>query len=1243
MKLEKFLLLTIVGLFGAGCGSNMNPDLYSRGVGIYPGNPNETSAPLLEEDHETYRNVAALKAAWHSSSYDYNLTAQLITDGIICTEEPATLRVSTQNGELKKNEREWLLDGKPDSQYIIEGNDIYLQFDFNNMDFETDKLVLQGNVTIDENKPKGYEMAVYATKNGTVWELLDSKKGNGYLGTEPAPMPRRGTRSLAKIDPGISPVIFKYDYKPTTAEPPSMSFNSRRTGRPMTYEVTLASPQQYKAYKFAFKMEAAKDWAFHTLDFYRNDSLLNVLPSSSFNSVWKSASANEEWVYVDLGAPAEYDKISLYWINKAVKGAIQASNDAKQWVSIVDLPGGHEKKDVIELKKAAKSRYVRLLLTESESGQPYELSEMEIFGKGGIVARPRQSPEENGNSLSLSGGNWKLQRASLVKDAGEIISAPGYQDENWIPATVPGSVLTSYLNIGALPNPNFADNQLQISESFFLSDFWYRDEFTVTHPVDHVFLNFDGINWKANIFLNGQKIGNIDGAFMRGKFDVSQQIVEGKNVLVVQILKNAHAGAIKEQTAYSTDQNGGFPGADNPTFHASIGWDWIPTIRGRNIGIWNDVYLTYTGAVTIEDPFVRTELPLPDTTSADVFVELTLKNHSNDAVTGMLKGHYGEIAFQTDSVTLAPAEERLIKLDPTQIPELRLKNPRLWWPKGYGEPYLYDVDLCFESNGIATDKTSFKSGIRQMTYSEDIYQPSGGMTVGSFGQSEPRRLSLFINGRRFIGFGGNWGFGESNLNYRGREYDIAVAYHADMNFTMIRNWVGQIGDKEFYEACDRHGIMIWQDFWLANPVDGPNPYYPDMFCNNAKDYLKRIRNHPSIAIYVGRNEGNPPAELDHSLRQIVAQEHPGLYYISNSAMGVVSGGGPYRALSPKDYFQSYGHDKFHSERGMPNVMNYESMLRTFGTDNINPVNTLETPNSIYGLHDYTLGGNKGASAQAAASFNDRIEKAFGKPQDAKQFAEWAQWINYEGYRAIFEGRSEHRRGMLLWMSHPAWPSMVWQTYDYYFDPNAAYFGCKKASEPLHIQWNPLRDDIEVVNYHAGQQNGLTATAKVFNQDGSLQWEKGIELDIREDQTIACFPLEKPESLSDTYFIKLTLTDNKNKLLSENFYWRGKEEGNYQSLLQLPVVATIDKKITTTRTGKEWILTATLKNNTSIPALMLRLKVTGKQSGEMILPVFYSDNYFSLLPGEEKEVNIRFYDADTYGEKPELKITGFNYK
>ena len=321
-------------------------------------------------------------------------------------------------------------------------------------------------------------------------------------------------------------------------------------------------------------------------------------------------------------------------------------------------------------------------------------------------------------------------------------------------------------------------------------------------------------------------------------------------------------------------------------------------------------------------------------------------------------------------------------------------------------------------------------------------------------------------------------------------------------------------------------------------------------------------------------------------------------------------------------------------------MNYESMLLTFGTDKIEPVNTSETPNPVYGLHDYTLGGGKGSSAQAASSFNDMIEKAFGRPRDAKQFAEWAQWINYDGYRAIFEGRSEHRRGMLLWMSHSAWPSMVWQTYDYYFDPNAAYFGCKKASEPLHIQWNPLRDDIEVVNYHAFDRTGLTATASLFNQDGTLQWTRETKLDIKEDQTVACFPLEQPETLSDTYFIKLSLTDSDGKQLTDNFYWRGKEDGNYKSLLQLPKVS-VCKNVTVKKTGKEWLIRAVLKNEARTPALMLRLKVAGEKSGRMLLPVFYSDNYFSLLPGEVKEVDIRLYDADTYGEKPVLEVLGFN--
>lgn len=344
------------------------------------------------------------------------------------------------------------------------------------------------------------------------------------------------------------------------------------------------------------------------------------------------------------------------------------------------------------------------------------------------------------------------------------------------------------------------------------------------------------------------------------------------------------------------------------------------------------MFLDVTGAVTIEDPFVTTDLALPDTTAADINNEVILQNHKTEAITGTLTGKYGDIKFE-EEVSLEPSESKVVKLNPSTHPSLHFKNPELWWPKGYGEPNLYDVELVFKTAGGVSDKKEFKSGVREMAFDE-----------------ANQILSIYINGRRFICRGGNWGFPESNLNYRGREYDVAVAYHADMNFTMIRNWVGQTGDDEFYEACDRHGIMVWQDFWLANPVDGPNPYNPEMFMDNAKDLVKRIRNHPSIAIYVGRNEGNPPEVLDTAIRAMIPEIHPGIHYISNSSMGVVSGGGPYRALPARDYFLLYGFNKLHSERGMPNVMTYESMKQML------PESALWPQNSQWGLHDYTLEG-----------------------------------------------------------------------------------------------------------------------------------------------------------------------------------------------------------------------------------------------------------------------------------------------
>ncbi|KPK86598.1 MAG: beta-glycosidase [Bacteroides sp. SM23_62_1] len=1225
-KESAFLLRCIAYFFIIFSGCQKGADYYSRGVGIYPGNPAEDYSPELITDHENYRNLARLRSAYHSSSYDYNLTAQLVTDGIIISEMPDYISLSTSQGPLPKNEREWLLDHNSVTSVSLEGRDIFLQFEMSkNTDIpEITRINLNGSLTYDENKPGGWQFIFSGSNDGVTWDELGKVRGSGLPGQErPDPFARmragserQGRDSTRRRRPNPFADFFAPPPGDSTVPGPSFSFQFRqpRAQRLIDQTFEFRQPVAYHFYRISLSAACAQSWNFGDWDFYNNETRLIMVPSHSFKSAWMSAGTGEEWVYVDLGVSSSFDHIKLYWVNKATEGIIQVSEDATTWNDLVPIHGNEELMDDIALDNPAKGRFVRILMTEAATGESYVLSEMEVFGNGGMVARPKTGPKISDNFMFLTGGNWKIQRASEVSATGESISQAGFENEDWVVATVPGTALVSYRNAGALPDPNFGDNQLMISESFFNSDFWYRNEFEIPSDFsgDRMFLNFNGINWKADIFVNGTKTGKIDGAFIRGKFDVTDLIIPGqKNAIAVLIRKNDHIGVVKEQTAISPDRNGGILGADNPTYHASIGWDWIPTIRGRNIGIWNDVYLHVTGAVTINDPFITTDLPLPDTTSADIRIEVTLRNHLDEEISGIFSGKYGDIEFEKE-VRLNPSETVAVKLDPATHPALHFENPNLWWPKGYGVPNLYDVELLFKTDdGTVSDKKVLKSGVREMTFDE-INQV----------------LSIYINGRRFIGRGGNWGFPESNLNYRGREYDIAVAYHADMNFTMIRNWVGQTGDDELYEACDRHGIMIWQDFWLANPADGPNPYDPDMFMANAADIVKRIRNHPCIAIYVGRNEGNPPEVLDTALRAMIPKIHPGIHYISNSSFGVVSGGGPYRALPVRDYFLLYGWNRFHSERGMPNVMTFESLQQTL------PESALWPQNSMWGLHDYCLEG-----AQGAASFNQIIEKGFGPAEDAKEFTELAQWINYNGYRGMFEGRSPMRKGLLLWMSHPAWPSMVWQTYDYYFEPTAAYFGCKKASEPVHIQWNPVYNDIEVVNYNGKDRFGLTAKAQLINMDGSVLWEKETGLDIIEDSTAKCFRLEFPESLSLVHFIKLTLTENA-KTISENFYWRGLEDGNYQILNDLPVVQ-LNHSTQVKKSGDKWMLVTTLSNSSEHPALMIRLKVVGKNSGERILPVFYSDNYVSLMPGEEKVITMKLMDRDTRGEKPDVKISGFN--
>ncbi|MGD0200402.1 MAG: discoidin domain-containing protein [Bryobacteraceae bacterium] len=1143
---------------------------YTRGVGVYPGDPREDFGPVLRVAEASYRNLAFRRPAYHSSSYDYNLTAQLVTDGIKETRLPRWVATATsQQGTLNKNERERLLDNSVVSAVNLSGPRGWVRIELGGGDsaLEVDRVDVDARVQSSGDQPAGWNCVVSGSADGQTWKELGRQAGTGRPARE---------------------------FKPSIA---------------------LSTTSRSRFYRVDFEAASARFWRVSEVTLYAQGRRLPVGGPHHFTSAWMSAGTGEEWVYVDLGTPSKFDRLMLYWIRRAAEGSIQASDDAMNWRTLQALAPGAGMAEEIKLAAPTQARYVRVLMTRPASPEGYILSELEVYGWGGLTARPKPAPAARADGrLELAGGAWRVERSSLVTATGETLSKPGFQDQDWLVATVPGTVLASYLNAGALPDPNYGDNQLMISDSFFYCDFWYRNEFVAPRVAAgrRMWLNFDGINWKADIFLNGENIGRIEGAFMRGRFDVTGRLRPGrKNALAVRIQKNATPGSVKEKTVESPDQNGGALGADNPTYHASIGWDWIPTIRGRNTGIWNDVYLSTSGPVTIENPFVTATLPLPDTTHADVSLEVTLRNHGSRAVRGTLLGRFGQVAFQMP-VRVDAATAKTVRLDPSTHPALRLRNPKLWWPAGYGDPNLYRVELRFETgHKRVSDSTSFQTGVRQFTYSEE-----GGA------------LRIWINGRRFVGRGGNWGFSESMLRYRAREYDVAVRYHRDMNFTMIRNWVGQIGDDEFYAACDRHGIVVWQDFWLANPLDGPDPDDNELFMRNVNDTVLRIRNHPSLGLYCGRNEGNPPKALDEGMRKTLAEMHPGVHYISNSAFGVVGGGGPYRAMPPKFYFQYRATPKLHSELGMPNIVTMDSLRGMM------PEAVMWPQGRMWGLHDFCLRG-----AQGGISFRERIEKSYGGADNAADWVSLAQFVNYEGYRAMFEAQSRNRMGMLIWMSHPAWPSFVWQTYDYYFEPTAAYFGAKKASEPLHIQWNSASETIEVVNYSGGDARGLTARVEVLNMDGAVKWQKTVSLDSAEDSTASCIQMEYPAGLTPVHFLRLTLTRG-GAIVSENFYWRGLEENDYRTLRELPKVK-LEVSTAVQRQGGRWRLTTELHNVSSAPALMVRLKAVREKSRDRILPALFSDNYIALMPGERRTIVTEFEDADTRAESPRVVVDGFN--
>jgi beta-mannosidase len=838
-----------------------------------------------------------------------------------------------------------------------------------------------------------------------------------------------------------------------------------------------------------------------------------------------------------------------------------------------------------------------------------------------------RTPSFGGLGKTSITAGWQLQDAAKVPDVGREISQTNYVTSGWYKATVPGTVLTSLVNDGVYPEPLYGENNRldKIPESLCRASYWYRTQFAVplTYAGGKIWLNFHGINYIAEVWVNGNDLGAIKGAFSRGIFEISPYVKAGENAaFAVEIQPPPHPGNPHEHTASAgTGVNGGILTEDGPTFLCSLGWDWIPPIRDRDIGIWQKVEVSSSGPVVLEDPLVTSDLPLPRTDSADLTVETTLRNLSDSRQAGILRGAFANTEFYAP-VTLEPGESRKVRLTPADTPQLHVNNPLLWWPNGYGRANLYALHLEFDIDNQASDARDINFGIRKITY--DV--------PGS------PNLTISVNGVPIMCKGGDWGMDEAMKRVPLARLDAQIRMHKEANYNMIRNWVGQSTSEDFYDLCDKYGIMVWDEFFQPNRSDGPNVANVDLYLDNVREKVLRFRSHPSIVIWCGRNESDPaPRSVDMGIKQIVADLDPTRLYHRNSADGRgVRSGGPYSWRTPRSFYTF--NEAFKTEVGSVSVPTLEAIHAMM------PQKDWETVNDDWAEHDLCRGAQEGR--RNGPLYPDILAQRFGPIANLPDFVRKAQLANYEDFRAMYEGRLAKLfkpcTGVLTWMSNPAQPSFVWQIYSYDLEPFASLFAAKKACEPVHIQMNQNNFHVMVINNTPRTLDGMESSVRVFNLEGTLKYEHRIPVTAQSSSAVDLGKINWPEDLSPVHFVKLELHDRDSKMVSDNFYWRASPDhpDDFTPLQSLPA-ASLQADVTRHDNGGKCLLDVKLSNPSSVVALMSHVQLRRQTSNDRVLPVYYSDNYVSLLPGESRTISVEAADQDLHGEEPTIALDGWN--
>ena len=919
-----------------------------------------------------------------------------------------------------------------------------------------------------------------------------------------------------------------------------------------------------------------------------------------------------------------------------------------------------------------------------------------IFALVAVVTMPAHATD--GKQLLT---HWRLKSSTQVTPLGNVLSLPTYQTHDWYQATVPTSVLGALVKAGVYPDPHFDLNDLKIPDASdnlnkrlglskysyikgvanpFKDPYWFRTTFLVpAHQKGRrTWLNFDGINYRADVWVNGKQVAdhkNMAGMFLRFKYDITPFVAVGEeNAVAVKIYQVDNVGTPSPGYLFQPFGQARGQGQEifrDVTLKFMAGWDCSPVVRDRNMGIYQNVYLTYTDAVKIEHPYIVTDLQLPDTTNAYLTVSAELRNAGTAVRRGVLRGTIDlekEIDFCTykkqmpgtmptvvfeRAVEIPAGQTITVAFTPKDYAQLHIRNPHLWWPNGYGMQYLHKLKLTFEMNGKVSDEQTTTFGIRKIT--STLKERDG----------EHGRI-FWVNGKRIFSRGG---FIQPDMLLdmnRKRMYDEARLL-ALAGVNMIANEDMPSPPEEVMETYDKYGLLMWEVFfqcWTSYPGTETfkNPTDTKLALRNMYDVVKRYRNHPSLVLWCMQIETIIREELYVPLREYIRQNDPTRPVIATSShgwdvdketpyikpdlpTGMTDENAPDYTWYPHPYYYNkvleVKDQMFRNEMGVPAVSTLGSMKKYIYRLGKGEKTAYYPLDSVWAYHDAWDSICCPPESYAYKPYDEAIRREFGQPQSAEDYIRWAQYVNAGSYRAMYEA-ANHRMwdittGVMLWKLNATWPQVLWQIYDWFLNPNAGYFYAKKALEPLHIQMNEHNRMVAVINTMHRSHEKLTADVRLYDFNMNIVWQQQQPLSIGEDCYKELFTLPQPKGITPVYYARLLLKDGNGKVVSENFYWLSADGKNdFRAITQMPKV---DLQLTSTTTTKDndIVMRIKVKNSTNRLAFMHRLMITKGNSEDEVLPTFWTDNFLTICPGEEREVMATFARQDLEGATPVLKL------